>query len=185
MIFVAGHTGMVGSSILRILNKNGNKKVLTKSRSELDFTDIYPQEAEDEDGEDIEVLREEYNAGIQRNNELNAELQNSINELNAKIDETAKAAVAAAAKPPVEKKKKKKKKWYKRIFSDVRLKRDIEYVGLENGFNTYEFRYIWGTQRYKGVMAQEVMKTKPQAVDKLFGIYRVDYDELGVEFNKC
>ncbi len=39
MIFVAGHNGMVGSSILRILNKNGNKKVLTKSRSELDLTD--------------------------------------------------------------------------------------------------------------------------------------------------
>ena len=153
--------------------------------SELDFTDIYPQEAEEEDGEDIEVLRAEYNAGIQRNNELNAELQNSINELNAKIDETAKAAAAPPPKPPEPKKKKKKKKWYKRIFSDVRLKRDIEYVGLENGFNTYEFRYIWGTQRYKGVMAQEVMKTKPQAVDKLFGIYRVDYDELGVEFNKC
>jgi len=98
-------------------------------------------------------------------------------------------------KKEVKKKKKKKKKkggvlkkvkkGLKKIFSDERLKRDIVPLGIENGFNTYGFRYIWGTQRYKGVMAQEVMKTKPQAVDKLFGIYRVDYDELGVEFNKC
>ena len=39
MIFVAGHKGMVGSSILRRLNKNGNEKVLTRTRNELDLTD--------------------------------------------------------------------------------------------------------------------------------------------------
>ena len=36
-IFVAGHTGMVGSSILRLLLKKGQKNILTKSHSELDF----------------------------------------------------------------------------------------------------------------------------------------------------
>ena len=73
----------------------------------------------------------------------------------------------------------------KKIFSDERLKRDIIPLGIENGFNTYGFRYIWGTQRYKGVMAQEVMKTNPQAVGKVLGLYMVDYDEIGVEFGKC
>ena len=34
-------------------------------------------------------------------------------------------------------------------------------------------------------MAQEVMKTNPQAVDSIFGVYMVDYDEIGVEFGKC
>ena len=37
-IFVAGHTGMVGSSILRLLLKKGQKNILTKSHSELDLT---------------------------------------------------------------------------------------------------------------------------------------------------
>ena len=37
-IFVAGHTGMVGSSILRLLSKKGQKNILTKSHSELDLT---------------------------------------------------------------------------------------------------------------------------------------------------
>lgn len=36
-IFVAGHTGLAGSSILRILEKNGYKNVVTKSSSELDL----------------------------------------------------------------------------------------------------------------------------------------------------
>ena len=37
-IYVAGHTGMVGSAIIRILEKKGFKNILTRSRSELDLT---------------------------------------------------------------------------------------------------------------------------------------------------
>jgi GDP-L-fucose synthase len=37
-IFIAGHKGMVGSAILRYLIKKGEKKILTKDRSELDLT---------------------------------------------------------------------------------------------------------------------------------------------------
>lgn len=37
-IFVAGHRGMVGSAIVRQLEKRGDVKVITKSRSELDLT---------------------------------------------------------------------------------------------------------------------------------------------------
>ena len=98
-------------------------------------------------------------------------------------------------KKEVKKKKKKKKKkggvlnkvkkGLKKIFSDERLKRDILPLGKENGFNTYTFRYMWGTQRYKGVMAQEVLKRNPNSVDKLFGYYRVDYDDINVRFEKC
>ena len=37
-IFVAGHNGMVGSSILRLLSEKGQKNLITKSHSELDLT---------------------------------------------------------------------------------------------------------------------------------------------------
>ena len=38
-IFLAGHNGMVGSAIKRSLIKYGYKKIITKSRAELDLTD--------------------------------------------------------------------------------------------------------------------------------------------------
>lgn len=38
LIFVAGHNGMVGSAVLRELNKRGFKNIVTKNRSELDLT---------------------------------------------------------------------------------------------------------------------------------------------------
>ena len=38
-VFVAGHKGMVGSAILKLLKKTGYKDILTASRSELDLTD--------------------------------------------------------------------------------------------------------------------------------------------------
>ena len=37
-IFVAGHKGMVGSSILRVLKKKGYKKIIKMNRSDLDLT---------------------------------------------------------------------------------------------------------------------------------------------------
>ena len=37
-IYVAGHTGLVGSAILRVLNKNGYKNVIVRSFKELDLT---------------------------------------------------------------------------------------------------------------------------------------------------
>ena len=38
LIYVAGHTGMVGSSIVRILKKNNFKNILLASRKDLDLT---------------------------------------------------------------------------------------------------------------------------------------------------
>lgn len=37
-IFVAGHRGMVGSAIVRLLTKKGFKNIVTRTHSELDLT---------------------------------------------------------------------------------------------------------------------------------------------------
>lgn len=65
--------------------------------------------------------------------------------------------------------------------SDIRLKENIHHVGEENGFRTYEFNYLGSDQRYKGVMAQEVMKTRPDAVIDVNGLYWVNYGAIGVQ----
>ncbi len=68
--------------------------------------------------------------------------------------------------------------------SDIRLKADIEPMGQRNGHNWYSFRYVWedpGTV-HEGVMAQEVMQTRPDAVSTHpMGFYVVDYAALGLE----
>ena len=66
--------------------------------------------------------------------------------------------------------------------SDARIKDNIEYVGMENGFKTYEFNYLGRDNRYRGVMAQEVMVERPDAVEMQDGFYRVNYDAIGVQF---
>ena len=38
LIYIAGHTGLIGSSITRILKENGYKNLILKSRFELDLT---------------------------------------------------------------------------------------------------------------------------------------------------
>ena len=38
-IFIAGHNGMLGSSILRILKKKGYRKLITINRKKLDLRD--------------------------------------------------------------------------------------------------------------------------------------------------
>ena len=40
-IFIAGHNGMVGSSLFEYLKKKGFKKIITKSRKKLDLTNFY------------------------------------------------------------------------------------------------------------------------------------------------
>lgn len=67
-------------------------------------------------------------------------------------------------------------------FSDTRLKKNIELVGtLPNGLNVYDFDYVWGGDRHRGVMAQEALSIVPNAVIKTdSGYYAVDYSKLGV-----
>ena len=68
--------------------------------------------------------------------------------------------------------------------SDIRLKADIEPIGERGGHNWYRFRYVWedlGTV-HEGVMAQEVMQTRPDAViTHPLGFLMVNYDALGLE----
>lgn len=68
--------------------------------------------------------------------------------------------------------------------SDIRLKADIEPAGERNGHNWYRFRYVWdepGTV-HEGVMAQEVLETRPDAViTHPLGFLMVNYEALGLE----
>jgi hypothetical protein len=66
--------------------------------------------------------------------------------------------------------------------SDIRLKENIERVGEKNGFPLYEWNYRNHAQRYRGVMAQDVLTILPDAVTVTDdGYLAVFYDRIGVE----
>ena len=67
--------------------------------------------------------------------------------------------------------------------SDTRLKENIELVGQsDSGINIYEFNYIDGHGRFRGVLAQELLTTHPEAViEDEYGYYKVNYDLIDVE----
>jgi hypothetical protein len=71
--------------------------------------------------------------------------------------------------------------------SDVRLKTDIEQVGTTvYGLPLYHFRYKTGTERYEGVMAQDVLEVMPDAVvTGENGFYRVKYGRLGIRMTRA
>lgn len=65
-------------------------------------------------------------------------------------------------------------------FSDMRLKRNIQRIGeMPSGLPMYEFEYVWGPERFIGVMAQEALNYAPWAVamDET-GYLKVDYSSL-------
>lgn len=66
------------------------------------------------------------------------------------------------------------------VASDRRLKRDIERVGeLEDGLGVYEYDYVWGGGRQRGVMADEVAQLRPWALGpEIAGYSTVDYGAL-------
>jgi hypothetical protein len=70
------------------------------------------------------------------------------------------------------------------MISDKRLKSDIAPVKKSPaGINIYEFSFKPGGQRYRGVMAQEIVDTHPDAVvinDD--GFYAVRYSQIDVDF---
>jgi hypothetical protein len=72
------------------------------------------------------------------------------------------------------------------VESDVRLKEDIRQTGTTmHGLPLYAFSYRGQTGTYEGVMAQDVLAVRPDAVvvgDD--GFYRVDYAKLGVAFRR-
>lgn len=64
--------------------------------------------------------------------------------------------------------------------SDAQMKENIKPVGTKNGLNIYEFNYLGQPTRWRGVIAQEVMKTRPDAVKERNGVLSVNYDALGI-----
>jgi len=64
--------------------------------------------------------------------------------------------------------------------SDPRLKTAIEKVGeLEDGLGVYEYDYIWGGPRQRGVMADEVAELRPWALGPVIdGYATVNYGAL-------
>ena len=68
------------------------------------------------------------------------------------------------------------------LLSDKRSKENIVKVGQsESGINIYEFNYLNESQRYRGVIAQDIVLTHPDAVALgEDGLYRVNYDLIDV-----
>lgn len=65
--------------------------------------------------------------------------------------------------------------------SDIRAKENIILIGQKNGYPLYEFSYCGRSERYRGVMAQDILQSNPDAVfiDLNDGLYCVDYSQLG------
>ncbi|VEJ45289.1 tail fiber domain-containing protein [Bartonella vinsonii] len=70
--------------------------------------------------------------------------------------------------------------------SDRRAKENIVQVGQRDGHKLYEYNYKGHPERYLGVMAQDVLKSKPEAVflHKATGFLHVDYGKLGFEMER-
>ncbi len=67
------------------------------------------------------------------------------------------------------------------IPSDRKLKENIEQVGTSpQGYNIYEFNYIGGNVRFRGAMAQDVLKKSPMAVGIDQNYLTVDYSKIDV-----
>lgn len=65
-------------------------------------------------------------------------------------------------------------------FSDRRLKTDIRRLDATlAGFPLYAFRYVWGGPEQVGVMAQDVARSRPDAVAVVDGYLAVDYAAIG------
>lgn len=70
--------------------------------------------------------------------------------------------------------------------SDIKMKENINKVGKSpQGYSIYEFNYIGDTQRYRGVMAQDVIKKHPMAVEVMSsGYLGVNYDLIDVNMEE-
>ena len=65
--------------------------------------------------------------------------------------------------------------------SDVNLKENIEQVGVSpDGYKIYEFNYKGFKDRWRGAMAQDVVKINPMAVGIRDGYLTLDYSKIDV-----
>ena len=68
------------------------------------------------------------------------------------------------------------------IKSDKRAKENIKQVGVSpQGYKIYEFNYIGGDVRFRGAMAQDVLKKNPMAVGIDQNYLTVDYSKIDVD----
>lgn len=73
-----------------------------------------------------------------------------------------------------------------RIFSDRRLKENIVQIGTyPNGLPMYEFNYVGGARRLRGVMSDDVRRKYPEAVEQANGFDTVNYAMLGIEMESA
>ena len=71
------------------------------------------------------------------------------------------------------------------LLSDSRAKENIKFVATEHGHKMYEFNYKGKSERYRGVMAQDVMAYAPEAVSvREDGYLQVNYHMLGVSMTQ-
>ena len=72
------------------------------------------------------------------------------------------------------------------IPSDIKVKENINKVGKSpQGYSIYEFNYIGDATRYRGVMAQDVVKIHPMAVEVMSsGYLGVNYDLIDVNMEE-
>ena len=72
------------------------------------------------------------------------------------------------------------------FFSDDRLKENVVFLGRRgDGLGIYEFNFKGGTDRYYGVMADEVEILHPSAVSYENGYRKVDYASIGADFRRA
>ena len=71
------------------------------------------------------------------------------------------------------------------MFSDKRLKENIEFIENVDGINIYKFDYIDGEKGQVGVIAQELLETpyKNAVLEDESGYYKVDYNKLPILVN--
>tara|TARA_R100000781_G_scaffold26559_2_gene19658 strand:- start:6359 stop:7147 length:789 start_codon:yes stop_codon:yes gene_type:complete len=71
---------------------------------------------------------------------------------------------------------------WKNFWSDAKLKENIEEIGISpKGYKIYEFNYKGGNIRYRGAMAQDVVKKNPMAVGIRDKFLTVDYSQIDVD----
>ena len=69
--------------------------------------------------------------------------------------------------------------------SDIRLKENIEQVDISpDGYKVYEFNYKGDDTRYRGAMAQDVVKKNPMAVGIRDNYLTVDYSKIDVDMEE-
>lgn len=72
--------------------------------------------------------------------------------------------------------------FFKKLFSDRRVKNNIVKIATIGDVNVYKFNYIWDIDKDEyGVIAQELLGTKYESavfIDEETGLYKVDYEKL-------